>query len=88
MTEEPPPKHPGGRPPKYPTPELARQAARDRATAHTQARRKSRPERTIALQPERALQGEGIIRARGLDGWSHLVDVLIEDEVRRRDGDL
>ncbi|WP_237481520.1 hypothetical protein [Lichenibacterium dinghuense] len=88
MTDAPPPKRGRGRPPVYATPELALQAARDRATAHTQARRRTTPERTIALAPERVAQGDEIIRARGLDGWSHLVAVLIEDEVRRRDGDL
>lgn len=88
MTDDAPPKRGRGRPPVHATPEIALQAARDRATAHTQARRKARPERTIALTADRVAQGEEIIRARGLDGWSHLVAALIEDETRRRDGDL
>lgn len=88
MTDPQPPKRPPGRPRVHATPEAAREAARARANAHTRARRATAIEKTVALDATDVARGDEVIRRRGLDGWSHLVRVLLEDEQRRLDGEL
>ena len=88
MTDTSPPKRSPGRPRVHATPEAAREAARARANAHTRARRAKTIEKTVALDDATVARGDEVIGKRGLDGWSHLVRVLLEDEQRRLDGDL
>ena len=88
MTDPLPPKRSPGRPRVHATPEAAREAARARANAHTRARRATAVEKTVALDATDVARGDEVILRRGLDGWSHLVRVLLEDEQRRLDGDL
>ena len=84
MTDDTKPRR--GRPRVYATPEEARLAGIARANAATQARRRAKVHRTVALTPATAAKAEALIEQRGLDGLTALVEALVEEETARRDG--
>ncbi len=77
------PKRGRGRPRVHATPEEARVAAIARATAHTKARRQAMVERTVTLTPETVADADTLIEARGLDGLTGLVEILVDEEIER-----
>ena len=82
MTDD-PTKPKRGRPRVHATPEEARAAAIARATAHTRARRQALVERTIALTPATVSAVDALVAARGIEGLTALVEVLVAEETAR-----